>query len=103
MFDQEILISQVLKYKMATAGLTHDVLRAEMLAIVTAFEMVNARQVREMLRLRWSEISAYLNHGTMLFIMGTHGNKDGTLGHREGNIKTMRNQVKQYILKCSVL
>ena len=78
---------------MATAGLTHDVLRAEMLAIVSAFDMVNARQVREMLRLRWNEISVYLKNGKMLFIMGTHGTKDGKLGPHEGNIKTMRNQV----------
>ena len=75
------------------AGLTHDVLRAEMYAIVSAFDMVNARQVREMLRLRWGEISAHLDNGTMLFIMGVHGMEDGNLGPREGNIKTMQNQV----------
>ena len=78
------------------ASLTHDVLRAEMLAVVTAFDMVNARQVREMIRLRWREISNHLNNGTMLFIMGVHGMEDGQLGPREGNIKTMRNQVNFY-------
>ena len=77
---------------MATS-LTHDVLRAEMLAVVTAFDMVNARQVREMIRLRWKEFSVNLDNGKMLFIMGIHGNKDGQLGQREGNIKTMKNQV----------
>ena len=64
-----------------------------MLAIVSAFDMVNARQVREMLRLRWSEISAHLDNGTMLFLMGIHGNEDGKLGERIGNIRTMQNQV----------
>ena len=75
------------------ASLTHDVLRAEMLAVVTAFDMVNARQVREMIRLRWREISNHLNNATILFIMGVHGLEDGQLGPREENIKTMKNQV----------
>ena len=88
---------QLLEVKMA-AGLTHDVLRAEMLAIVSAFDMVNARQVREMLRLRWDEISAHLENGTMLFIMGIHGNEDGKLGERENNIRTMQNQVTNPII-----
>ena len=79
------------------ASLTHDVLRAEMLAVVTAFDRVNARQVREMIRLKWREISDHLNNGTMLFIMGVHGLEDGQLGPREGNIKTMKNQVKCYL------
>ena len=81
--------------KMA-ASLTHDILRAEMLAVVTAFDMVNARQVREMIRLRWKEISTQLDNRTMLFIMGIHGTEDGKLGLREGNIRTMKNQVKIY-------
>ena len=76
------------------ASLTHDVIRAEMLAIVSAFDMINARQVREMLRLRWDEMSAYLENGTMLFIMGIHGSTDGTLGDKIDNIQTMKNQVK---------
>ena len=80
------------------AGLTHEVLRAEMFAIVSAFDLVNASHVREMLRLRWNEVSAYLDNGTMLFIMGVHGFEDGNLGKREGNIKTMQNQVK-YIVR----
>ena len=80
--------------KMA-ASLTHDVLRAEMLSIVSAFDMVNARQVREMLRLRWGEISTELDNGIMLFIMGIHGSEKGTLGDREANIKTMQNQVNE--------
>ena len=78
---------------MATS-LTHDVLRAEMLTIVSAYDMVNARQVREMLRLRWDEISVYLENGTILFIMGIHGSKDGTLGDQVENIQTMKNQVR---------
>ena len=78
---------------MATS-LTHDVLRAEMLAVVTAFDMVNARQVREMLRLRWGEISPELDNGIMLFIMGIHGSEKGTLGDRIENVKTMQKQVK---------
>ena len=77
------------------ASLTHDVLRAEMLAVVTAFDMVNARQVREMIRQKWDQISTHLDNGTLLFIMGIHGSNDGTLGPRVGNIKTMKNQVKQ--------
>ena len=76
------------------ANLTHDVLRAEMLSIVSAFDMVNARQVREMLRLRWGEISPELDNGIMLFIMGIHGSEKGTLGDRIENIKTMQKQVK---------
>ena len=80
---------------MATS-LTHDVLRAEMLAIVSAYDMVNARQVREMLRLKWDAISAYLENGTMLFIMGVHGSKDGTLGDQIENIQTMKNQVRNF-------
>ena len=83
------------------ASLTHDVLRAEMLAIVSAFDMVNARQVREMLRLRWSEISAHLDNGTMLFIMGVHGSSDGKLGDKIETIKTMQNQVKFFGIKFS--
>ena len=85
------------------ASLTHDVLRAEMLAIVSAFDMVNARQVREMLRLRWSEIRAHLDNGTMLFIMGIHGNKDGKLGERIGNIRTMQDQVTTFKLKYALV
>ena len=77
-------------------SLTHDMLRAEMLAIVSAFDMVNARQVREMIRLRWNEIRAYLDNGTLLFIMGIHGSKDGKLGDQVSNIQTMKNQVKYF-------
>ena len=76
-------------------SLNHNQLRAEMLAIVHAFDTVNAREVREMIRLRWHELGTYLDKGTILFIMGIHGSKEGKLGPRLGNIKTMQDQVNQ--------
>ena len=79
--------------KMATS-LTDDVLRADNLAVVTAFDMVNARQVRELLRTRWKEISVQMDNKTMLFLMGIHGSKDGNLGPLENNVQTMKNQVQ---------
>ena len=78
---------------MATAGLTEDVLRAETLAVVTAFDTVNARQVRELIRKKWGQLGVQLKNGLLLFIMGIHGLENGTLGSPEPNIKTMQNQV----------
>ena len=79
---------------MATAGLTEDVLRAEMLAVVTSFTEVNAFQFREVVRQKWEQIGAHMDNCTMLVIGGIHGDKHGNLKGLEGNMKTLKRQVR---------
>ena len=78
---------------MAT-NLTKGILRAEMLAIVTALDEVDIRQVREVLRTRWGDLSVEMDNCVMLFIAGIHGDEFGKLGPKERSTKWMKMQVR---------
>ena len=56
------------------------ILCIENLSIVTSIGEVDVIQVREVIRDKWKVLFEHLNNGTVLFIAGIHGKKDGTLG-----------------------
>ena len=75
------------------ASFSQGVIRAEKLAIFTSSKEVDEFQIREFFLERWDFLSQGLDNGTMLFLAGVHGTKDGKVGEISDSLETMIRQV----------
>ena len=82
--------------EITTTCWTEDVLRIENLAVVCSNDEVDVVEVRELLLQRWKHISCQLDKGTILFMAGAHGRKDGKIDELEMSCRTIVDQVCMY-------
>ena len=78
------------------ASFSQGVIRAEKLAIFTSSKEVDEWQIREFFLERWDFLSQGLDNGTMLFLAGVHGTKDGKVIEVADSLETMIRQVLTY-------
>ena len=77
----------------SATSLTQGIIRIENLAVVTSNGEVSPWQVKELIQKKWELFSQELENGTILFIAGAHGTKDGKLDEFETSCETMINLV----------
>ena len=78
---------------MATS-FSQGVIRAEKLAIFTSCDEVDEFQIREFFIEKWNFLSQFMENGTILFIAGVHGTKEGKLSECADSLETMIRQFK---------
>ena len=78
---------------MATS-FSQGVICAEKLAIFTSSDEVDEWQIREFFLEKWTFLSQFMDHGTILFIAGVHGTKEGKLSECADSLETMIRQFK---------
>ena len=78
---------------MATS-FSQGVIRAEKLAIFTSCDEVDEFQIREFFLEKWNYLSQFMENGTILFIAGVHGTKEGKLSECADSLETMIRQFK---------
>ena len=83
------------------ASFSQGVIRAEKLAIFTSSKEVDEFQIREFFLERWDFLSQGLDNGTMLFLAGVHGTKDGKVGEISDSLETMIRQVNSSSMSSS--
>ena len=79
---------------MATpASFTENKLRIENLSVICSNDEVTPTSVREFFLKKWEFIRQELDNGTIVFIAGAHGSKEGNLLALDKSCITMARQV----------
>ena len=83
----------------SATSLTQGIIRIENLAVVTSNGEVSPWQVKELIQKKWELFSQELENGTILFIAGAHGTKDGKLVEKTENGRDILNVVDKDVVE----